>query len=530
MKYRYTTLFVIIFSFLIHAQERGVYFSKKQYSPEPLPSFENYKNNLPRPVLENHKEWLDMYWKCWDLAFKGFKSPEDGSPLVSNWIDEAFSNNIFQWDTIFMIMFARYAHNVFPAVKSLDNFYALQRPSGYIGREYREEDGALIHFDFDGGLFSPKGYKNTINPPLFAWAEVESFKLTGDKSRFEEVYEPLVKYAEWLNKEGDPNALDWESNGRKSKDSKHGLYWNTPLGSGMDNTPRPANKGAGWVEMSAQMAIMYNNLSIIAKELNKSSDAVNFKNEAMKINENINKWCWNKEEDFYYDVEADGMQFKKKTVGAFWTLLAGTPNEEQAKRLISHLQNPNEFWRKIPFPSLSATEKEYRPDGGYWLGGVWAPTNLMIIKGLEKYGYYELARKASAKYLEGMYKVFADSGTVYENYAPDYFLPGNPAKPDFVGWSGIGPIQLLIENILGFEVDGKDNTLIWNITRTDEHGIYNLPVGSAIVNVLCKKRDSSEMPVNITVSTDSTFTLIVRNGSKTNKFKLQPGKHELICE
>jgi hypothetical protein len=85
---------------------------------------------------------------------------------------------------------------------------------------------------------------------------VESFKITGDKSRFAMVLPALEKYAEWLNRDGDPDAEDWEANGRISKTAEHKLYWNTPLGSGMDNTPRPAKKGAGWVEMSAQMVIM----------------------------------------------------------------------------------------------------------------------------------------------------------------------------------------------------------------------------------------------------------------------------------
>lgn len=81
-----------------------------------------------------------MYWKCWEIAFRGIKQPQEGSPLVSNWLDEAFSDNLFQWDTIFMMMFARYGHDCFPAIQSLDNFYALQRESGYIGREFREAE------------------------------------------------------------------------------------------------------------------------------------------------------------------------------------------------------------------------------------------------------------------------------------------------------------------------------------------------------------------------------------------------------
>jgi hypothetical protein len=150
-------------------------------------------------------------------------------------------------------VFARYGHYQFPAIQSLDNFYCRQRPSGFICREYREADGAAVHYDSDGGLFSPKGWKNAINPPIFSWAECESYKVTGDKSRFAEILPVLEKYVEWLNRDGDPEAPDWETNGRRSKGTPHGLYWNTSLGSGLDNTPKPTDPGCGWVDMSCQM-------------------------------------------------------------------------------------------------------------------------------------------------------------------------------------------------------------------------------------------------------------------------------------
>ena len=174
-------LIILLFFTLITvicAQQLGKYFLKKKYVSQPIPIWTKTKDQLPNPILSDNPGWIEMHWKCWGIAFHGFKKPDPESPFVSNWLDEAFSENIFQWDTIFMIMFARYGHDVFPAIESLDNFYCRQRESGFIGREYREKDGKLIHFDFDGGLFSEKGWKNTINPPLFSWAEVESYRIT----------------------------------------------------------------------------------------------------------------------------------------------------------------------------------------------------------------------------------------------------------------------------------------------------------------------------------------------------------------
>ena len=521
MRKLFSLLLLLIVSTTLYSDKLGTYFSKNKYILESIPGFEESKGLLPKPILTENSEWLEMYWKCWEIAFRGMKQPQEGSPLVSNWLDEAFSEQIFQWDTIFMMMFARYGHNVFPSIQSLDNFYIMQKKSGYIGREYNEITGKLIHFDFDGGLYSEKGYKNTINPPLFAWAEMENFKLTGDSTRLRKVLPVLEKYAEWLNKPGTPDAPDWENNGRWSQNSNHKLFWNTPLGSGMDNTPRPAEKGFGWVEMSSQMVIMYNNLAEMSHYLQEFEKEKYFRSRSNEIGKSINKWCWNDEIGFYFDVKANGGQFIKKTSGGFWPLLAGVCNEEQTKRLVEHLKNPKEFWRPIVFPTLAADEEEYEDDGGYWCGGVWAPTNVMIIKGLEKNNYHEFAKNATEKYLDGMYKVFVKTGTVWENYAPESFDTGNPSKPDFVGWTGCGPIQLLIENIIGIKMNCIDKNITWDLYRKDKHGIENLSMGKDKVSLIYDGENE------IIINSEVEFELILQNADMEKSFHIVKGENKI---
>ena len=523
-------LLLTLMSSPLYCAETGNYFSKKEYTEQAIPSFKSSKDKLPQPILDDHPGLLEMYWKCWEIAFHGIKKPAPDSPLVSNWLDEAFSNNIFQWDSIFMMMFARYGHDSFPAIQSLDNFYALQRDSGYIGREFNENSGRIIHYDHVGGLFAKTGWKNTINPPLFAWAEVESYRLTGDKSRFTMILPVLEKYAEWLNRNGDPDAKDWENNGRISKSTKHQLYWNTPLGSGMDNSPRPTKKGSGWVEMSSQMVIMYNNLAIIAQELGKDAKATQFRSEAQAIAKRVNKWCWNDEDKFYYDVLADGSQYKKMTMGGFWPLLAKIASEQQAQHLVAHLKDPQKFWRPFVFPTVAADEPEYDPRGNYWLGGVWAPTNVMVIKGLENYGYNEFAALATQKYLEAMLKVFQERGTVYENYCPEEIRPGYGefgAKPDFVGWSGCGPIQLLFENLMGFRPEGSINQLTWYLRLNSRHGVEKFKLGSNTISLICEKRASLDAPAHIRVESLKAFKLVIIHGDKKRTIMISAGKTTL---
>lgn len=499
------------------ASEYGIYFAKKKYVPEALPLFNDVRNQLPEPVIPSHPEWQAMYWKCWQLAFSHIEKPPAGSPFVSNWMDASFSDGIFQWDTIFIIMFARYGEAEFPSIQSLDNFYARQHPSGFICREIRKTDGKEIHFDFDGGVFATNGWKNTVNPPLFSWAECENFKVTGDKSRFAAVLPVLEKYTEWLDQEGDPAASDWEANGRRCINTPHELYWNTPLGCGMDNTPRPIGKGCGWVDMSCQMAMQYNDIATICRELGQNAKAKAAEAKARAISERINRWCWDETDGFYYDVNAKGEKFKVKTAAGFWPLIAGVASKSQAARLVEHLKNPKEFWRPFVFPTLAADEPGYDPKGGYWLGGVWAPTDYAIIKGLERYGYDAFAAEASEKYLAAMAVVFKKTGTVWENYAPESMNPGNPAKSDFVGWTGCGPIALLIENVMGFRPDGVRKTLNWDLRLSEAHGINRLRFGEVQTDIHYDGNGT------VTIVASDPYTLCV-NGET---FKIKQGRSSI---
>jgi glycogen debranching enzyme len=508
-------------------QAHGLLFAKKHYRSEALPDFTEVRAKLPEPLLADNQEWEAMYWQAWKIAFRGLRRPAASSPLVSNWLDEAFSENIFQWDTIFMLMFARYGHRSFPFVHSLDNFYCRQLASGFIGREYRESDGRLIHFDFEGGLFSPHGYKNVINPPLFSWAEMESFRLTADSNRIALVFPVLQAYADWLDRPGDPHSESWEEQGRRSP---NGLFWNTPLGSGMDNTPRPVATGAAWVEMGSQMVIMYRSLREMADILQDSVAADTYKQRSAELAALINRYHWHEQDAFYYDIDAQGKHFRKMTSGGFWPLLAGIADSSQANALLGHLQDSSKFWRPVPFPTLAADEVEYAADGGYWRGGVWAPTNVMIIKGLEQYGFYAEARQATTAYLAAINSVFLETGTFFENYAPEYPAPGNPARADFVGWTGCGPIQLLIENIIGIKTDAAGQRIIWKLTRSDKHGLRNLFLADNTIDLIYLPGQNDSDAAAIAVNCQAPFSLEIHANGEIIRYQIAQGKQRLTLE
>jgi len=492
--------------------DKGMYFAKKIYKDTPLPEFEKDKDQIPVPILEGNPGWLDMYWKCWELAINKAKKPYPGSPFVSNYIDEAFNDNIFQWDTHFMLMFWNYIYYIFPAIQSHDNFYCRQHSDGYICREIHEKDGEDFYYDGKEN----NTLTNTINPPLFPWIEYEYYKISGDDSRFKLIIPVLEKYGEWLDRN------------RIKPGTKHGLYWQTGLGSGMDNTPRP---GSGWVCMSSQMAMFYLYLGkiceYVAVEDKAEAKAKKFYLKSQKIAEKINQYMWNEEDGLYYDVDDNGEPVKVKTAASFWPMLAEICSQEQAGRLVENLRDSSTFWRTMPFPTLSADHSDYDPNGHYWVGGVWAPTNYMIIKGLQKYGFQKFADEASEKYLFGMYEVFKKTGTVWENYAPESYNPGDIAKDDFVGWTGLGPISLLIENIIGIQLDALNNTIHWHLNRTDRHGIENLRFRDTVVSLVAEERANKNVQVNVTVESNKELMLRIYYRGAMKLFKIKPGENRI---
>ena len=134
---------------------------------------------------------------------------------------------------------------------------------------------------------------------------------------------------------------------------------------------------------------------------------------------------------------------------------------DQADALAAELRNPKSFGRRHRVPTRPPIREGFDPAGGYWQGRVWAPTDTMVIRGLERCGRRELARQIALEHLQRVGEVFKKTGTVWENYAPDAVKPGTPAKADFVGWTGIVPILYFLEYAIGLKPDALNNRLTW---------------------------------------------------------------------
>ena len=202
-----------------------------------------------------------------------------------------------------------------------------------------------------------------------------------------------------------------------------------------------------------------------------------------------------------------------KHLGAYWALLAEAVPDKNADRFIAHLTNEKEFATPVMLPALSADHPAFSPDGGYWCGGVWAPTSYMVLKGLDTYGRYTLSHKIGMNYLQSVVSVFNDTGTVFENYAPMLGTDGKPRQgsvshADFVGWTGVVPISVLFEYVFGIKPDAANNTIRWNIDLTDRFGVENYPFGKdATLSLQCEQRENIADEPQVDIQSDNPVTV-----------------------
>ncbi len=384
-----------------------------------LPDFESNKDKLPEPVWDGHADSIEAYYKAWKIAFSNLGKPTEENGFVSPYIDAAFNGDIFLWDSCFMLMFGKYGDSVFKFQSTLDDFYCKQEPDGFIGRQYHETNGYSKFHRLD---------PVSTGPEILAWCEWQYYQNYGDKKRLADVYYPLLCYHRWMR-----NYHRWQD----------GSYWSSGWGCGMDNQPRTDLEAVpgvedwqvetfhhgfmSWIDANFQSLLSCKELLKMARELDITDGVDELQKEVEYLTKFINEKMWSEEDKYYFDRRGNGELLKVKSIASYWGLLADGVPEERKADFIAHLENEKEFKRPHRVPSLSADHPDYSDDGAYWNGGVWAPTNYMVIKGLSECGREKLAHEIAINHYENMMEVYRKTGTFFENYAPESANPGNPA-------------------------------------------------------------------------------------------------------
>lgn len=481
-------------------------FRSQSYTLRDIPSFQEVKLKLPVPILPEHPAWVEMYWRAWEIAWSNLRIPSRASGFVSNYIHNAADDGLYMWDGCFMTQFGLYGRRLFPFMGTLDNLYAKQHDDGFICRTINVHEGYDLYTPFD---------PDATGPNILAWAEWRHYRATGDDGRLADVFWPLMAYHRWFR-----DHRSWPSGG----------YWATGWSSGMSNQPRVPDSAHHhrhwhWVDTTIQTALNCTILRKIALHLEEKALAEELAEEHVRLRQVINGRMWNEESAFYQDIDRDGRFSLVKSIGAFWALLDEDLVPEE--RLAPFVQSLRESWAfKLPHrvPSQSADSHGYNPETGhYWRGAVWSPTNYMVLKGLRSQGFDALAHEIAVNHLHNIWEVYRHTDTFWENYAPERAAPGDPAKPDFVGWTGLSPIAILLEDVIGLSVDWPQRRVTWD-RRLDTGGYWGVrgyPLGGEGHMELVGDRDK------VVAITNVPFTLIVREAGESIRLALSSGTTEI---
>lgn len=486
------------------------------------PDWEKY---LPLPVCEEHPEYVEFYKKAWTLAHDHVRSipgmPQDP------YMDEAFCDTqVWIWDTCFMSLFCKFAQEAFPGVETFNNFYEVLY-KGNLLPEIIPGEKEPFWTGATPGVSTNIKVHIADNPPLFAWGEYENAMIHGDVDYVKELLygsKALQRHYEWIESLRSPQQLKGVLLPTNLTHEECGYTWEGGC-SGMDNTPRgrdavgspkerPNNPDMLWIDAICQQALSARCIARLFALVGDGEGEREWNEKFLEKKEIINRLYWDDEDGFYYDIDRRDHSFLKvATAASYWAMTSGAATRERAETMIKKARDPECLGGEVPLLSLARDDGDFDPQGRYWRGSLWLPTAYAALRGLSEYGFYKEAHEAGHnifKHMLATYKEF-EPQTIWECYSPTEHKPGTvPAhdgkgyvRPDFCGWSALGPISVLIECVLGFQhINAFERVVEW--AKPDcfsgKIGIKNLRFGDVVTDIVAENGQ-------VSVKTNVPYTL-----------------------
>jgi alpha,alpha-trehalase len=207
--------------------------------------------------------------------------------------------------------------------------------------------------------------------------------------------------------------------------------------SGWDMTPRFGRKALNYLPVDLN-ALLYKYETDFAKTAHILSDirgAAKWDDAAKLRSEAMNELMWDRLRGMYFDYNfVKEKRGGVSSLATFYPLWAGMASEQQAKLLVKALRR---FENK---GGLAATDS--LPVGQFVLGTMptqwaypngWAPLHYLVVRGLERYGYHQDARRIAQKWLKTNLAWFNQDGVFLEKY--------NVVNPDKPPVKGVYPSQ-----------------------------------------------------------------------------------------
>lgn len=218
--------------------------------------------------------------------------------------------------------------------------------------------------------------------------------------------------------------------------------------SGWDFTPRFNHKCLNYlpIDLNSLLYKYERDFAYVARLLDDEKKAVKWEEASHNRRMMINKLMWSELKGLYYDYNfVKEHRGSVNSLASYYPLWAGLVDERQADRLVGSLRR---FEQKGGLATTDAPQMSDLVPGALPMQWAypngWAPLHLLIVKGLQKYGYHEDARRIAMKWLKTNLDWFNKNGVFLEKY--NVVQPDKPpAKGAYPSQTGFGWTNAVFE-------------------------------------------------------------------------------------
>jgi len=143
------------------------------------------------------------------------------------------------------------------------------------------------------------------------------------------------------------------------------------------------------VDLCSYRALDLECLARIARILGDPAAARELEAERRHLVATMNRVLWSETSGLFLDELPTGHS-PRVAASNFLPLIAGVPSARQARRLVGVLRDPGRFRGDWVLPTISRDDPAF-DDQQYWRGSIWPPMNYLVLQGLRRYGFDELA-------------------------------------------------------------------------------------------------------------------------------------------
>ena len=163
------------------------------------------------------------------------------------------------------------------------------------------------------------------------------------------------------------------------------------------------------VDLNSLLYRMEIDTARILTELGESQKALTWKTRANARRTRINRLMWDANKGLYFDYNFHTASMRRYPfITTFFPLWAGIATKDQAAKVVKNLHLFERDGGLMTSTFVSGNQWD-APYG-------WAPTELIAVEGLRRYGYRKEANRISVNFLSTILKEFLRTGTIMEKY------------------------------------------------------------------------------------------------------------------